>query len=268
MSLHSRVKPIPSMYDIFDYIWLYLTVNVGKYDTHGWYGKYMKYDWLFPSHFSTKEKPWSRLKAFKVSFFLLGDKCVFNNPLGVEKRPWIQWSWTENTTILVKDLKNQQFQGTDLSFNGLWLPGAFHSSSQYWDWVIFLFVKQISWTCQMVFFEIPAGQACTWHCKFKKPVNDSGISTTPTYQPQLVSLPYRISEASTPYQPLVSYVALTWSLLPAVRPKAPPWRMVDLLRAYFPRKRQPETKERVWGLKSRHLSRVKNGRHGHPQLFN
>ena len=30
--------PIPSMYDIFTYIWLIFMVNVGKYPIHGSYG--------------------------------------------------------------------------------------------------------------------------------------------------------------------------------------------------------------------------------------
>ena len=34
-----NLKPIPSMYGIFTYIWLIFMVNVGKYTIHGWYGK-------------------------------------------------------------------------------------------------------------------------------------------------------------------------------------------------------------------------------------
>ena len=30
--------PIPSLYGIFNYIWLILMVNVGKYTIHAWYG--------------------------------------------------------------------------------------------------------------------------------------------------------------------------------------------------------------------------------------
>ena len=41
------VKPIPSMYGIFTYIWLIFMVNVGKYTIHGSYGKETCIDLLF-----------------------------------------------------------------------------------------------------------------------------------------------------------------------------------------------------------------------------
>ena len=44
--LEVRIKPIPSMYGIFTYIWLICMVNVGKYTIHGSYGKgqYLSYN--------------------------------------------------------------------------------------------------------------------------------------------------------------------------------------------------------------------------------
>ena len=37
-------NPIPSMYDIFTYIWLMFMVNVGKYSIHGCYGNIISYN--------------------------------------------------------------------------------------------------------------------------------------------------------------------------------------------------------------------------------
>ena len=39
---HIFPKPMPSMYGIFNYIWLISMVHVGKYAIHGSYGKYCR----------------------------------------------------------------------------------------------------------------------------------------------------------------------------------------------------------------------------------
>ena len=47
-----RMKPIPSTYGIFTYIWLISMVNVGKYTIHGLFGKRSTTAWKHPWEFT------------------------------------------------------------------------------------------------------------------------------------------------------------------------------------------------------------------------
>ena len=68
-------KPIPSMYDIFTYVWLKCMVNVGKYTIHGSYGKGMVSNVCELTPFSSKSQAsyegyaiWSSFHKFPSDF--------------------------------------------------------------------------------------------------------------------------------------------------------------------------------------------------------
>ena len=75
--------PIPSMYDIFAYIWLIFMVNVGKYTIHGWYG-IIHPDWN--PLFSKKSPKWPNLRNSEGSIKLISGNL---RRMGVQR--WNFW---------------------------------------------------------------------------------------------------------------------------------------------------------------------------------
>ena len=71
--------PIPSMYEIFTYIWLIFMVNVVKYTIHGWYVLV----WTSP--------PWRKTPCFGRDYAVRKDYC--------SKLPFDLWGWHCMTSI-------------------------------------------------------------------------------------------------------------------------------------------------------------------------
>ena len=75
--------PIPSMYDIFTYMWSIFMVNAGKYTIHGWYG-IIHPDW---NHLcSTRSPKWPNLRNFEGSIKLISGNL---RQMGVQR--WNFW---------------------------------------------------------------------------------------------------------------------------------------------------------------------------------